>query len=103
MGLSTQESTEGTSYLWAFFLFVGLFLASAFGSRIGLPDVWRAILACAAGATPLFVQLASGYGLGGRWVALYSRVEHPREYWLRIVLSAAVAAWFAYAAYEVFL
>ena len=103
MGLSTQEPTGGKSYLWAFFLFVGLFLVSALGSTIGLPNAWRAIFACAAGAIPLIVQIASGYGLDGRWVALYSRVEHPRKYWLRIVLSLAIATWFACAAHRMFL
>jgi FtsH-binding integral membrane protein len=98
--MATTPQLQGRSFLWAFLLFVALFLSSVLLFALG--QTWGIALLAAAGFIPFLVQAATGHGLDNRWVARYSRGEHPIRFWLLIALSLAVAAWFSYAAYSVY-
>ena len=101
---SAQGNTrQGQSYLWALVIFLSLVLAAVLAGYVGLHRLWASILLVFAGIFPLMLQLAIGYALDNRWRARWRREEQPARYWAMIALSFALAAWFGYAAYALYL
>jgi hypothetical protein len=99
----SRSELQGKSFLWAFVLCIALFSASAFwGKALGLDASLAAVLLAVAGFIPFLVQATTGYALDGLWVARFSRTEHPTRFWVSLLLSLAVAGWFSFAAYSMY-
>jgi len=99
--MAAMQRFRHKSFGWAFWLIAALISCGAWwGESVGLGPGARASLMAIAGAVPLSIQLVTGYGLDGGWVARFSKSEQPKHYWGSLAVSVAVALAFGYGAYH---
>lgn len=99
--MKALQKFKDRSFGWAFFLASALFAGAGWGESVGLSPMTRAALMTIAGAIPMTIQLVTGYGLDGGWVARFSRSENPKQYWGSFAASAALALFFGYSAHRI--
>ena len=99
--MPSMHRFKDKSFGWAFWVVAGFFTCGAWwGASVGLGPEPRAALIAVAGLVPLIIQLSTGYGLDGGWVARFGKVERPKQYWGSLAASVAVAVVLAYGAYH---
>lgn len=99
--MAAMHQFKDKSFGWAFWVVAALCTCGAWwGESIGLELRVRATLIAVAGLVPLSIQLITGYGLDGGWVARFSRSEQPKHYWGSLAASVAVALALGYGAYH---
>lgn len=80
--LDMGERIKGRSFLWLFALCGGLaFLPVASSGLFALDKSVGRLMFASSMAIPFILQVFSGYALDQWWIARYSRIEHPRQYW----------------------
>jgi hypothetical protein len=99
--MKPSPDTNGKSFMWAFALFLILFISAVLLGKI-IPYVAMVLLA-GAGFIPLLIQVSTGYALNHLWVATYSRKDRPLIYWVYFSLALLVAIWFSVVAYNVYI
>ncbi|MFC3714691.1 hypothetical protein ACFONC_00770 [Luteimonas soli] len=93
--MATMRDFEGKSFAWAFWLAAAMFSCGAWwGEVAGLGRGSRAVLLVVAGCVPLAIQLITGHGLDGAWVARFTKSGSPGQYRrsMTVAMVAAVAS-----------